>query len=274
MVLEQMKFTYMSDLHLEFASLELPEPTEPTSLILAGDIGMGKKSSTYTYFLADAVEKFDHVVYVPGNHEFYRGNFHFTWSNMKVKMADHLNDQGFDAYLHMLNREVVVLGDVAVICATMWTPLGDGNPYGKDATNARAHMNDYRLIRQGPNYSALTPRETIAEFYRASNWISEMVNKYKRDKTTVVVTHHAPSPDSIHPRFEGDFLNPAYAANLGTYLEEGHGPYVWVHGHMHNTVDKVIGKTHVLANPRGYAGAYTESRPENSEFDPSKSFTV
>jgi len=27
---------------------------------------------------------------------------------------------------------------------------------------------------------------------------------------------------------------------------------VWVHGHMHDPVDYMIGETRVLANPRGY----------------------
>lgn len=32
------------------------------------------------------------------------------------------------------------------------------------------------------------------------------------------------------------------------------GPDLWVHGHMHNSVDYRVGATRVVTNPRGYAG--------------------
>ena len=65
------------------------------------------------------------------------------------------------------------------------------------------------------------------------------------------MTHHAPSPRSIHPRFAGDECNPGFASNLEAMIQRFQ-PALWVHGHVHNAVDEQLGRTRILANPRGY----------------------
>jgi hypothetical protein len=68
----------------------------------------------------------------------------------------------------------------------------------------------------------------------------------------IIVTHHAPSFMSLHPRHSGD-LNFAFAVELYEQLHDMHNPpKLWVHGHSHDPVDYVIGKTRVLSHPRGY----------------------
>jgi Icc-related predicted phosphoesterase len=72
------------------------------------------------------------------------------------------------------------------------------------------------------------------------------------DADTVVVTHHAPSARSVNPKYEGDYLNPAFASEiLGA---DGVDAPLWIHGHMHDAVDYTVGKTRVVCNPRGYPG--------------------
>jgi Icc-related predicted phosphoesterase len=73
----------------------------------------------------------------------------------------------------------------------------------------------------------------------------------KFDGPTVVVTHHAPSPRSIAPKFADSELNPAFTSNLEPLIEH-YQPALWVHGHMHNSSDYKIGQTRVVCNPRGY----------------------
>ena len=83
-----------------------------------------------------------------------------------------------------------------------------------------------------------------------------------RDGTTaVVITHHAPTPRSIAPRFHGNALNPAFASNLERLIVR-YQPALWIHGHMHNSVDVTLGETRVVANPAGY------NRGENPGYDP------
>ena len=67
----------------------------------------------------------------------------------------------------------------------------------------------------------------------------------------VVITHHAPSPRSIRPWYDGDPFNCAFASNLDRLIER-YQPELWIHGHMHDPVDEQLGKTRLVANPAGY----------------------
>ena len=79
--------------------------------------------------------------------------------------------------------------------------------------------------------------------------------------TPVVITHHAPSPRCIRPWFEKRRLNPGFASNLDALIEK-YQPVLWVHGHMHDPVDEMLGNTRIIAKPHGY------SHVEGHAFDP------
>jgi hypothetical protein len=79
--------------------------------------------------------------------------------------------------------------------------------------------------------------------------------------STVVVTHHLPHRQSIHPKYEGSDLNPSFASDLGDLM----GPSVslWIHGFTHESFDYVMSGTRVVCNPRGYV-----PMESNAAFDP------
>jgi Icc-related predicted phosphoesterase len=81
------------------------------------------------------------------------------------------------------------------------------------------------------------------------------------DGATVVVTHHAPHPISIHSRHESELMSAAYVSNLSAVIEAA-WPAAWIHGHVHESLDYWVGTTRVLCNPHGYGS-------ENPSFDPS-----
>lgn len=43
----------------------------------------------------------------------------------------------------------------------------------------------------------------------------------------------------------------AFASNLEAFVDD-HEIAAWVHGHIHDSVDYMIGKTRVVSNPYGY----------------------
>jgi calcineurin-like phosphoesterase family protein len=49
---------------------------------------------------------------------------------------------------------------------------------------------------------------------------------------TVVITHHAPSTSSIHPRVAGLLLNACFVSKA-RYLLDGERVRLWIHGHTH-----------------------------------------
>lgn len=69
---------------------------------------------------------------------------------------------------------------------------------------------------------------------------------------TVVLTHHAPSPGSVRPRFAGDPPTPAFVTDLDRLMDASRVA-LWVHGHTHDPFDYTVHGTRVVCNPRGYA---------------------
>jgi hypothetical protein len=80
----------------------------------------------------------------------------------------------------------------------------------------------------------------------------------------VVITHHAPSRQSIHPRYVDSLLNACFVSDA-EYLLGADRAQLWIHGHTHDSFDYTCNGTRVVCNPRGYAKAGVN---ENSCFDP------
>ena len=62
-----MKVQYMSDLHLEFADMPIPDVAGDV-LVLAGDIHVGANAIPW---IEQCAHVFKDVIYVLGNHEYY-----------------------------------------------------------------------------------------------------------------------------------------------------------------------------------------------------------
>ena len=86
----------------------------------------------------------------------------------------------------------------------------------------------------------------------------------------MVITHHAPSRGSIHPRFEGSLVNACFVSDA-KYLLDGRRAQLWIHGHTHDSFDYVVNGTRIVCNPRGYAKAGVN---ENALFDPDLTIDV
>lgn len=68
----------------------------------------------------------------------------------------------------------------------------------------------------------------------------------------MVITHHAPSRKSIHPRFARSLLSACFVSDAERFLG-GSRVQLWVHGHTHDSFDYLVNGTRVICNPRGYA---------------------
>jgi predicted phosphodiesterase len=242
-----MRLHILSDLHLEFEPFT-PPAVGADAVILAGDISTGYNGLKW------ALKSFSNrpVVYVLGNHEFY--------GQKLQKLIEELRKMARGTNVHLLENETLKLGDVVFLGTTLWTDFAlNGNPVVSEIV-AQTGMNDYKRIRTLPGYSRLQPSDTRRLHMESRRWLEAQLLGLKGGKA-VVVTHHAPSRQSIPPAFEGDTFNPAFASDLGPFII-GSEVRLWVHGHLHSGCDYTLGKTRVLANPRGYP---TESR---QGFDP------
>lgn len=262
----------LSDLHLEVAPMEFPAPQPndaDTILVLAGDIAKASKPSDWKDFIIQAQNQFAHVIWIMGNHEHWDGSINRSIPKIKRELVitQAMLDQGLAP--HIVENEVVSIGNTDFICATLWTDFANFNPMAM--WDAQRQMRDYVRIREGrgPGQLAyqnrLTPNYTYACHTTSRKFIERSIVESKEaGQKVVVVTHHGPSYQSIDDQFRGDTLNCAYVSPLDGMIEELEPDY-WIHGHVHCTHDYNIGKTNVLCNPRGYGPPYNEINPE---FDP------
>lgn len=98
----------------------------------------------------------------------------------------------------------------------------------------------------------MTPSDTHGFHIRDRNWLD---GKFEEpfDGEAVVVTHMAPSMQSVPERYKKDPLSAAFASNLDALIERTR-PGLWIHGHTHDSFDYRIGRTRVMCNPYGYYG--------------------
>ena len=258
-----MKIHLISDLHTELKWYCIPELEDEanTVVILAGDIGIAKRpETTYLPTVANACKRFKHVFMVLGNHEHWDGSLNTSYSKI---FCDTLEYDNFD----VLDKGTVVLDGVAFIGATLWTDMDDNNPVV--IMHAMA-MNDYDRIRIGPTEKPyrqnLRPLDTMSHHKRDKEYIYPEITKQKEaGNKVVVITHHAPSFQSVADVYQGKTINGAYCTELGNDICDLE-PDLWVHGHTHYSFDYVIHKTRIVCNPRGYPGKGENYQP-NYDFD-------
>jgi len=231
-----MKLQILSDIHLEFEPFE-PPVTDVDIVILAGDTATGTKGISW----ASNRFKDKVVMYIAGNHEFYH--------HSHPKLIDELKLAAKDTNVLVFENDEMIINDVRFLGCTLWTDFNlDGNIFIAEYS-AQEHMNDFRLIRNSYSYSKFRPKNAISIHRSSRYWLSKSLAN--ASTKTVVITHHAPSSKSIPEHLKSSPLNPAYASNLEDLVME-YQPDLWIHGHMHLPVDYMIGKTRVIANPKGY----------------------
>jgi len=205
------------------------------------------------------------VLYVPGNHEFYGGSIPGTLQRLRELCAG--------TCVQVLDRDEVRMGRVRFLGATLWTDFlleGDGSGRATAEETALRLVRDFQRIHVDEHQAELfTPSHCAACFARDAAWLAAKLAQ-PHDGPTVVITHHAPSPRSIHPRFAGSPLNACFVSDAHQLLD-GRRVQLWVHGHTHDSFDYAVNGTRVICNPRGYA---REGVNENASFDPNFTLDV
>lgn len=247
-----MKLNILSDLHLGTGAMQR-SANDADVVVLAGDIARPREA-------IDWALGFDRpVLYVPGNHEFYGGSIDGT--------LDELVRLSAGTQVHVLDCSELVLGGVRFLGATLWTDFAlfdDAAQQAAAKAEARRLVRDFSRIRnRAGSPEIFTPEDSAALFRRHAAWLDGRLDS-PHAGPTVVITHHAPSRDSIHPRFAGSLLNACFVSDAARLLRAGRAA-LWVHGHTHDSFDHRVHGTRVVCNPRGYARSGID---ENPAFNP------
>lgn len=247
-----LRLNILSDLHLSVAGLDLPT-ADADVVILAGDISRPKQAFDWALKLTKP------VLYVAGNHEFYGNSISGTMADLKQR------SQG--THIQILEQDQVVLQGVRFLGVTLWTDFllyGEGAPQEEAVSQALKFIRDFsRIESDNVADAAFTPAQSARLFQASKLWLEKQL-AIPFDGPTVVITHHGPSPQSVHPRFEGSAVNPCFVSNLED-LMGAERVALWIHGHTHDSFDYRVSGTRVVCNPRGYQ---KDGVNENALFNP------
>lgn len=237
----------LSDLHLEHQPW-VPSRIQSDVVILAGDVHSGMHGIPWIKkHFGDS-----HVIYVMGNHEWYGHSIPATLKKWKQLAMRH-------GIFILNNDEIIIDNSLRILGTTLWTDFRVTGEQECAMEIAKRKVWDYEAIKWSEFrgiFRALTPKDILSLHEESLEWLTKRINVPFKGKT-VVVTHHAPHPNSLNRvRYKGNAHDPYYATDL-THLMDGDKVHLWIHGHTHAPMDYMINGTRVLSNPRGYPGEKT-----------------
>jgi predicted phosphodiesterase len=245
-----MRIRVLSDLHLEYFDWE-PPPVDADVVVLAGDIHVGDRGLRW------AREQFPRtpVIYLAGNHEFYGARLQ--------ELSATLRETGNQLGISVLDGDEVVIGNTRFLGATLWTDFALYGSQPRQIARAMAEakrvMSDFHIVRYG-NAGLFRPEHSRELHLAQVRWLERKLAEPFAG-ATVVATHHLPHRLSIHRKYEGDALNPAFTSDLDRLVRAPVA--LWIHGHTHESFDYRVNGTRVVCNPRGYVPI-----EPNAAFDP------
>src|SRR4029078_11585114 len=227
-----MKLQIMSDLHFEMHAdgvAELIRELDPTGvdvLVLAGDIPTARYYEALESVFKPLAKKYRHILYVPGNHEYYKSSPSEVARNL-AKLTKELPG------VVIPQNDTVVIAGQRFVAGTMWfrpDPTAEQN---------KRFMHDFSLIQDFEPW-----------VYEQNVSFEKMLAPHLK-ADDIVVTHHLPVFDSVPARFARSVMNAFFVCDMASQVGE-HQPKLWIHGHSHDRCDYRLGKTRVVANPLGY----------------------
>jgi len=210
----------VSDLHLDINPVEsVLIPVLADILVIAGNL---VNAARVTETLVSYASVWKHVIYVPGNHEYY---------NMSVPEGNALINSAKN--VHVLNNGVVTIDGQRFVGSTLWSR----------PTSLR-RLNDARSIK---GYTL----ETVTA------WNTECRDFLKKTvrEGDVVITHFMPVKlsDLIAAGHKSPYAPDAeldaYFGNDDIDLSPAK---MWVFGHTHAAIDLRVRGTRLVCNPIGY----------------------
>ena len=233
-----MRIQILSDLHFEFhrdggrSLVDACRVGDVEVLVLAGDIAVAEGIAPALTLFS---ERYAHVIYVHGNHEYY-GSDRATVLAHTREACERLGN------VHFLDCDSVELGGRRFHGAPLWFARSDA------ASRYQRQISDFSLIRDLSSW-------VYEEHERAKSFLEREVGE-----GDVVVTHHLPALPCVLPQYQGDPLNCYFVSDLAHVMRERR-PALWIHGHTHGSVDLICEGTRVRCNPFGYL-----RREENRDF--------
>lgn len=234
-----MKFSLISDMHVDFPHPKTPYDLLEKLVVVAGDTSNGLEGLR---FLQKLRNKGFTVIAVDGNHEHYRN-----------KSQDRTEKETTSRFREEHSRYQEHEG-IPFVLANGWYQVGNETLWYN-------YMNDGRMSKlSGEEVNALALADSLSIRARLEEWRDHQ-------HQGIVVTHTAPCMDTLNHKYEGHYSNSWYWNPLMKPLlaEFKDQILVWCHGHTHAPSDKIVDGVRVVCNPRGYPGENPNWNPLTME---------
>jgi Calcineurin-like phosphoesterase len=283
-----MRVAVVSDLHIDIDHNAWRDPPtlDVDALVVIGDTTNPMTSGLP--WIAETFGNVQNIIYVPGNHCFYRGRkgsgeestYYQDQTTRAREMCSRLG-------ITFLQCDSVELGGVRFAGATTWSDFSilargmtvreamsqsqKGWYEGGWRNYERRWHNDFREIRYGApgSKNRFTPSQMLALHRESAEFFKGVLSPFDGD--TVCISHMGPAP-SVEP---GQAEDHSWLYGWSDMIPLMHGPLApryWLHGHVHKSLDYTIGDTRVICNPRGYPGP--GGTRENPNFNPTLTIEV
>lgn len=215
-------------------------------LVLAGDVS--SKVDQVAQFIAAIEHRFIKVIYVPGNHEYYK-HMYQDWpekifEQFRLKGVENTKCPGNDVKSFMVDG-------VKFITGTLWGECSTRPDYNEDLGRWIADFHLIGVREYGREDLYMTPTYMRNLSGQHKTLIRDELARAKEDKV-IVVTHHLPLYDAVSLRFRVSTLNGAFVNRCDDILAPECGPNMWLFGHTHDAQEFVKDGVLFAANPVGY----------------------
>lgn len=250
------KIGIISDLHLEGSNMSLHNPGWDY-LCIAGDLSVEHELISHFFSYVAPIDI--PIIYILGNHEYEGRRLDSNVSKLKEMLKPFEN-------VHLLDNESIVIDGIKFIGSTLWSnfELNGINEKKKSMDFAKYNVVDFSSIfmkNEQDKYVVLTPEKMVKMNEESCQFIEYELRKVPFDGPKIVLTHFAPHPKSIAPRYMVHD-NSYWVSNLENLM--GFSDY-WFHGHTHSSFSYEVEGTKIICNPRGFSRIYDIA--QNANFD-------
>jgi predicted phosphodiesterase len=257
------KIQYVSDIHLEFRrtakASELIKPVAPI-LALLGDsccLASEEDFAIFEIFIKDVREKFELILIIPGNHEYYytpdagAKKQPPTWKNTIQGTKQRL--QAFcdkDPKLRLLDKKAIRLtigkSKFMIVGTTLWSYIPKSR-----REELKTLMNDYNHIYTTATQDGkqiirnITPTDVTRYHLQSRRFLEAAIQQALKEKNTIVIlTHHMPyiKDEASH--------HPGYSTDMSSLIRPNVA--AWLYGHTHEQDRTRKNGVLYLSNPKGY----------------------
>lgn len=224
-----MKFSLMSDLHIDFPQNRIPYDKLERLVVVAGDTANGLLGFK---FLDGLKNRGFEVISCDGNHEHY--------SNLPQKRSP---DETSARFREKFPSTGETSEGVPFFSTNGWYRVTSDLMWKSMMNDSVACNLSYEEVNEKAKRSAGLAQKVFEEWRNSHH-------------KGIVVTHTSPCEETLDPKYSGSasnewYWNPYMRDLLSEYSDQ---ILVWCHGHTHARNEAVVDGVRVICNPRGYPG--------------------